>query len=52
MSDSDYESHTDRKKIRTPIIKSLYEKINIDSPNENIEGYKEAKKSNILLQQN
>jgi hypothetical protein len=49
MSDNDYESHR-RMELRTPIIKSLNDKIKIENSNDNIKGYKELKDYNILLQ--
>jgi len=48
MSDNDYKSHR-HSEGRTPIIKSLYDRIKIDGSKDDITGYKEAKKDNILL---
>lgn len=49
MSDSDYKSHHNNGDLRTPIIKSLYDKIKIDDSNINIKDYDRAKQYNILL---
>lgn len=49
MGDSDYKSHHNNGDLRTPIIKSLYDKIKIDDSNINIKDYDRAKQYNILL---
>tara|TARA_R110001599_G_scaffold244951_1_gene445209 strand:- start:436 stop:2157 length:1722 start_codon:yes stop_codon:yes gene_type:complete len=48
MSDNDYVSHA-QDKLRTPIIKSLNDKMTIGKSNHNITGYKQVK-DNFLLQ--
>lgn len=52
MSDSDYKSHHNNSVLRTPIIKSLYDKIKIDDSNSDIKDYNRAKQYNILLHPN